>query len=170
MREKRVGAFITIEYTLLIPVLLLLYTCLIYMGLFLHNRCVLQANVYMLGLEGSRLTAAEPAEKVVWLQSKEKQLYHKYILAEELYSTYHVQGNNIQISSSGQMANPFSVVGMGASTWTLNAECEVTAMSPVNTLRLCELACSFLENASSKEEQADDSGTEFYSGESEELY
>lgn len=157
MRKKTVGAFVTIEYTLLIPVLLLLYTCLIYMGLFLHNRCVLQANAYMLGVEGSRLTAMDPAEKVNWLQEKEAQLYHKYLLAEELCSTYQVQGNYIQISSNGQMANPFSVAGIGADTWNLNANCQISTISPVDTLRLCKAGRNFWQGLSDKEEQSSDS-------------
>lgn len=158
MRKKTVGAFVTIEYTLLIPILLLLYTCLVYMGLFLHNRCVLQTNVYMMGVEGSHLPATDPAEKVARLQEKEGQLYHKYILAEEDYSTYQVRGNYIQIKSNGQMANPFSVAGIGADTWILNAECQITTISPVDTLRLCKAGRNFLEGLSDKEEQSSDSG------------
>ena len=158
MRKKTVGAFVTIEYTLLIPVLLLLYTCLIYMGLFLQNRCVLQANVYMLGVEASRFTATDPAEKVARLQEKEGQLYHKYILAEELYNTYQIRGNFIYIRSNGQMANPFSVTGIGADTWNLSAECQSTTISPVDTLRLCKAGRNFGGSLSDKEEQSSDSG------------
>ena len=154
MRKQTVGAFVTIEYTLLIPVLLFLYTFLIYMGLFLHNRCVLQANAYLLGVEGSHLTVTDPAEKVARLQEKERQLYHKYILAEELSCTYQVRGNYIYISSNGQMVNPFSLAGIGADIWSLNADCQTITISPADTLRLCKAGRNFLKGLSDKEEHS----------------
>ncbi len=57
----------TIETSLLIPVLLFVYSFLVYIGLFQYNQCLLQSNTYILGLD------------------TDAQIYsEKYLLAEEI--------------------------------------------------------------------------------------
>lgn len=158
MKKKELGAFVTIEYTLLLTILMMLYTFLICMGLYLYNQCVLQTNVYLLGVEGAHLTDRNATQTIDWLQNKEKRLYNqKYLLAEGLEVHYRVQGNQIEITGSGQMPNPLSAVGLGANQWDLNAYSKVTVISPVNTLRLCEVARKLLQNISIEKELSDDS-------------
>ncbi len=139
MKNKELEAFVTIEYTLLIPVLLLLYTSLIGMGIYLHNRCVLQTNTFLLAVEAARIDFQEGALEGGLLQGKAEQLYNnKYLLAVDLENTLRMVGNNIEITSSGQMVNPLSLIGIGKQMWNFSAESKVNVISPVNTLRLCK--------------------------------
>lgn len=158
MKKKKLDAFVTIEYTLLLPVFMMLYTVLIYIALFLYNQCVLQTNVYLLGMEGACFTARNATQTIDWLQNKEKHLYNqKYLLAEGLEMRYRVQGNQIEITGSGHMPNPLSAVGLGEEMWDLNAYSKATVISPVNILRLCEKARELLQNVSIEKELTDDS-------------
>lgn len=76
-REKKaVDGFVTIEYTLLIPVLLIFYTFLICMGLYQYNECLLRTNMYLLGCEGARLFEKEVSSKIEILQNVQERLYY----------------------------------------------------------------------------------------------
>ena len=158
MKRREVKAFVTIEYSLLLPGILIMFTCLIYMGLYLHNQCVLQTNTYILSVEGARVDGDTAEQRIGSLQRKELDLYNnKYILAEDMKTTYQLQGNKIAISGSGRMANPFSILGLGEEVWTLSTEREFYLSSPADTLRLIKRVCGILENLPSKEEGEDDS-------------
>ena len=123
MRKKNVKAFVTIEYSLLLPVLLLLFTFLVYIGVYLHNQCVLQTNVYLLAVKGARAEAESIGERIAHLQEQEKMLYkNKYLLAENIQTNYSAQRNKLVITGSGQMVNPFFASGTGGAMWQMFAE------------------------------------------------
>lgn len=144
-------AFITIEYTLLLPVLLLLYTFLIYIGIYQYDQCILQTNMYLLGSKGTALYTENPEEKVQSLQEKERQLYYdKYLLAEQLQTAYSVKGNRIQLNGSGKVFHPLSVFGLGGTYWELHAKSEATAVSGANILRLCKQAKNLIKDIKSQ--------------------
>ena len=158
MKRREMEAFISIEYSLLLPGILIMFTCLVCMGLYLHNQCVLQTNTYILSVEGARLDGDTTEQRIGLLQRKEMDIYNnKYILAEDMKTTYQLQGNKITISGNGRMANPFSILGLGKEVWTLSAESEFYLSSPADTLRLMKSVCGILENLPSKEESENDS-------------
>lgn len=149
--NMQADAFITIEYTLLLPVLLLLYTFLIYIGIYQYDQCILQTNMYLLGSKGTALYTENPEEKVQSLQEKERQLYYdKYLLAEQLQTAYSVKGNRIQLNGSGKVFHPLSVFGLGGTYWELHAKSEVTAVSGANILRLCKQAKNLIKDIKSQ--------------------
>lgn len=155
--NKEVGGFVTIEYTLLIPVLLVLYTFLVCIGLYQYNQCILRTNIYILGTEAAQLMNMEASSKVARLQEIENNLYYdKYLLAEELQTTYSVRGNHIEISGCGKMTNPFAVLELGEDDWELNASCTVEAINSTEFLRLCKVIRKTLQGKVS-EEKSDDS-------------
>lgn len=157
MKEKKVKAFVTIEYSLLLPVLLLVFTFLVYIGVYLHNQCVIQTNMYILAVEGARLSANDTSRRISLLQEQEKKLYKdKCILTENIQTTYKVEGNKLIISGSGQMINLFWKLGMGEDFWQLSAESSVCINNSWNTLMLLKKACGLIEYIPSKEESDDD--------------
>ncbi len=115
---KKVGAFITIEYSLLLPMLLLLYTFLIYIGLYQYNACLLQTDSYFVLLEGD-----------VTYQNK-------YLLAEEIKIDYSKTGKKINIVGTGKMHSPLSVMGIGKEYWEFQTDLETQEYSPINVLRV----------------------------------
>lgn len=134
---KKVEAFVTIEYTLLLPVLLMLYTSLIYIGLYQYNQCIMQNNTCLLALEGCciyDLTQEELSESLSYL---EKELNaDKYILGENIKTQYEIKRGKLRIFSQGELANPLSKMGLGESQWELRGECEVSCVQPTQFLRL----------------------------------
>lgn len=149
--NMQADAFITIEYTLLLPVLLLLYTFLIYIGIYQYDQCILQTNMYLLGSKGAALYIETPEEKLQCLQEIEQHLYYdKYLLAEQLQTAYSVKGNRIQLNGSGKVFHPLSVFGLGGTYWELHAKSEATAASGANILRLCKQAKNLIKDIKSQ--------------------
>lgn len=150
--KKEADGFITIEYTLLIPVLLVLYTFLVCIGLYQYNQCILRTNIYILGTEGSQLMNEEASSRVAMIQEMEELLYYdKYLLAEELQTAYSVSGNHIEICGSGKMTNPFAVWGLGETSWELKASCKLELISSARTLQLCKAIRNTLQGTLSEE-------------------
>ena len=157
MKEKKLKAFVTIEYSLLLPVLLLIFTFLVYIGVYLHNQCVIQTNMYILAVEGARLSADDTSQRISLLREQEKKLYKdKYILTEKLQTTYRVVGNKLIISGSGQMTNPFWKFGIGEDFWQLSAESIVHINNSWDRMRQLKTVCELVEHIPSKEESDDD--------------
>ena len=128
---KKADAFISIEYSLLIPGILAVFAIIIYMGLYLYNQCILQTNVYLLAVEGSEMSAEN----------------NKYILAENIQTLYGLRGDDITIKGSGTMTNPFSIFGMGNEKWNLRAEGEIEGYPLGEKMRLIKKALKVLKNS-----------------------
>ena len=155
---KSVGGFVTIEYTLLIPVLLVLYTFLICMGLYQYNSCILRTNISILGTEGAQLAKDSATTKLAKLKEKEAQLYYdKYLLAIGMQTTYSIQGDRIEIIGEGQMTNPLTVFGIGEENWQLSAVSERIAVDPTEVLRLSKTLYKAAQEILVEEEQEDGS-------------
>ncbi len=137
--KKYVEAFVTVEYTLLVAVILLIYSFLLGIGVFMYNQCILQSNVRILALEGMTMVSLDSDQKITNLQRKEDRLYsEKYLFTEQMFTAYNIDGNNISIEGWGYMNSPISVLGVGEEQWLLQASCEEAAVSPADTLRLCK--------------------------------
>lgn len=156
--KKHVNGFITIEYTLLIPLLLMLYTFLVCMGLYQYNQCVLRTNIYLLGVESLELADEDATAKITALKKIEKQLYYdKYILTENLQTVYSARGNHIAISGSGTMFNSLAEWGIGEENWYLEASCAVNTVNAAEIMRLCKTVYNIAQETLSKEGQEDGS-------------
>lgn len=51
---KKVDAFVTVEYALLLPVLYIVFAALIYIGSQQYNMCLLRQDVYFYAIEGEK--------------------------------------------------------------------------------------------------------------------
>lgn len=144
---------VTIEYTLLLPVLLLVYTFLIFMALFQYNHCLLTTNLYLIGNQGMELAKQDGEEKSRMLKEKEERLYYeKYILAEDLLTTYSIKGNHIEIVGTGEMVNGLNVWGIGEDKWKLYAKCEKDVLDAVSMLGIYKNIRNQIQQRVSQEE------------------
>lgn len=144
---------VTIEYTLLLPILLLVYTFLIMLALFQYNRCLLTTNVYLIGNQGIALVREDAEVKNRMLKEKEARLYYeKYILVEDLQTTYSIKGNHIEIIGTGNMINPLQAVGIGVEKWKLSARCKKEVIDPVSMLGIYKNVRDQIQQRIPKEE------------------
>ena len=154
--KKYIKAFITVEYTLLISLVFVIYGLLLGIGIFLYNQSIMQSNVRILATEGMTTLLDDSRQKVEYLQEKESGLYEeKYLFMIRRSTTYNVTGESIQIESRGFMDNPISAWGVGEAQWSLEVSCKADTVSPKNTLRLCKRLLKWKEDVL-KGEEVDD--------------
>lgn len=137
--SKQVKGFITVEFSLLIIIIFIVYSFLISIGVYMYNQCVLQTNGGLLAVEGISMLAKDSDEKMSVLRQKESHLYReKYIFVEEPEITYSVSGNEVVIQGEGRVENPTALWGIGDEEWSFQTKWEVDTINPKNTLRLCK--------------------------------
>ena len=161
-KEKRdmraIDGFVTIEYTFLIPVLMVVFIFVVYMGLYQYNQCLLRTNMYILGCEGARLCDEDASSKIRKLQGIEKNMYYdKYLFVEDMKTAHFVKGTHVELQGSGKMSNPLATLGIGGSYWELKASCEADAVNGVEILRLHKVSQKMIHGMLSEEEMSDDS-------------
>lgn len=116
---RKVSGFVTIEYSLLLPLLYMLYTCLIYVALYEYNQCLLQTECYFVAL-GQRKIVCQ----------------NKYLLAEDIEIDYTSKGHEISVKAEGTMSSPLFVMGIGRKKWYLQSEIGADIYAPTKILRL----------------------------------
>lgn len=154
---KKTDGFVTVEYSLLVTCLFVVYVFLCSITLFLYNRCVLQSNMYLLAVEGAACQTASPEKTVQYIQKKAAEAdWQKYVLAENMQVTVRTRGNRVWLQGNGKLSNPLAAFGLGKEQWDLYAESEVTVQSTATSLRLLKKACGLLQEALKKEETQDE--------------
>lgn len=61
---KQVSAFVTVEYALLLPVIVVVYSFLIYISIYQYDTCLAQNDAYFYAIEGEHMPYAN---KYIWL-------------------------------------------------------------------------------------------------------
>lgn len=145
MKKKKVKGFITVEFALLIPVILLIYTVLFCAVLYWYDECILQTNMYLLCMES--LEQQGSTQKLAFVKDKQRQLYNeKYILVSELESSYRIQKNELHVSSTGNLPKILKGIDQSQKTWELYAQSSVKVSSAADILRLCREGIELWQN------------------------
>ena len=151
--KKCLKGSVTVEYTLLLPVLLAVYTFLIAMAIYQYNECLLISNLYLIGNQRMELARQDGEKQVNLLKERAAKLYYeKHILVEDMQTKYSVKRNYIEITGIGQMRNPLALIGIGNEEWTISAKCEQDVLDAVGVLRVYKNIRDQLQFQISKEE------------------
>ncbi len=110
--KKKVKGSLTLEFTLLLPVLVVILLLLAQAGLFFYNRCLLKENAQILALQlmqnGEETMTEENLAGSIGNLAR-----YKYLLLEDVQTSCSKSGNQITVSISGRMFNFCSVAGLG---------------------------------------------------------
>lgn len=78
--HKNLKAYMTVEASFVIPIVIFMYLLIIMCGFFLYNRCVMSQNNYLLAVRGSRFTkASNHYGEVIYGDMKEKEPDKQYV-------------------------------------------------------------------------------------------
>lgn len=112
--NKKWNGYLTVEASLIMPVVLFLYLLIILCGFFLYDRCMISQDNYLLAFRGSRFTeASENYGEVIYGEMGSKDVNEAYIRNRMLrkakvYPFYTPEeekagkeGNEVVISSVG---------------------------------------------------------------------
>ncbi|MCD8325552.1 MAG: pilus assembly protein [Lachnospiraceae bacterium] len=131
--RRRMGGYLTLEFTLLLPVLIMVFLLVTEAGLYFYNRCLLRENAQILALqliqeETASLTEEGLSDHVSGLAQ------YKYLLLREVQTRYSKDGSGISVTISGKMYNFCSAAGIGDTYLTLQEEATCRVMDKTGIL------------------------------------
>ena len=83
MCKKRKNAYMTLEASLVIPIVIGGIIFILFLGFYLYNVCVVKQGSYIAALRGSQLMDATSDEVEAYVQQQLENLVENQILAEE---------------------------------------------------------------------------------------
>lgn len=124
MRWKRtLAGYMTVEASLILPMVLCIYTILIYTGYFLYNRCIATQDAYVLcfreSIHKDSTLWSYPDGSVV-REEEDDQVGDKYLALKSKSTEVSTERSNIRYSGEGSVAPPLfggSVI-MPQDIWT----------------------------------------------------
>lgn len=151
--KQHLKGSVTVEYTLLLPILLIVYIFLIDVAIYQYNECLLTSNLYLIGNQRMELARYGDDEKISLLKKRAAKLYYeKYLLVEDMQTKYSVKGGHVEITGSGKMRNPLALVGIGDKAWRISVSCEQDVLDVTNILRIYKDIQNQLRSKIPKEE------------------
>lgn len=171
-KETKIGSFVfhfvrfkaegssTIELSLIMPMLLTLFTFLIYLSFFLYNRVETTANAYICALRGSRLEQ-ETAEKTYQHMKKESGRLMKgnLLSLQEYKEQMEVKGNHVQVTYGISQKVPGAVILadlFAEDTWEFQITQKAHKLQPVFFIRNCKKLNNLKKKQGKDEEGAGD--------------
>ena len=131
--KKKVKGSLTLEFTLLLPVLIVVLLLMAQAGLFFYNRCLLKQNAQLLALQMVQSGAQSlTQEELTEYTGRLKQ--YKYLLPKDVEAECRKSRNQLTVSLSGNMLNFCSVAGLGNTYLTVQEEATCQYMDKAGIL------------------------------------
>lgn len=141
MDKKRkifaMDGYLTVEATLIMPIVLYVCVFVIYTGFYWYDRCLIKQDIYRAALKGSSLYRQSNQESYhAAYDAIEEFTDKKYIAAEWDYEIT-ARGNvNVAATGSIQMPFPGLIKLTGAEHWKIQEKAESKCINPVIFIRM----------------------------------
>lgn len=137
-RKGQENGYMTVEASLIMPLVFLVILFIIYVGFYQHDRCVMEQAAYRAALRGSSLYGADKDEKYRAVEDTLRELTENGLVVME--ETHEIQiKEQITILSEGNLRIPLSglVELTGSGEWSAEKKTESRLSDPVFFIRLC---------------------------------
>ena len=137
MCKKFKNAYMTVEASLVMPVILGSIIFTIYIGFYLYNVCTIKQTAYIAALRGSQMVNGSCGEIETYVGKElEKLLGNRVLAKERLESKIDVLSHKVRVKIMLDMHMPFfhwisSKVGF----WTIEAKAEANRIYPMDVIR-----------------------------------
>lgn len=132
------GGYMTVEATLILPMVLYVCISIVYIGFFQYDRCVMKQDAYRAALAGSSIYRENGQEvynaSFVMLENIGVQKY----IATDCSQKITVQGR-VNVSMKGVVKVPFQGIKSltGVSGWEIKERAQSKCLNPVIFIRMC---------------------------------
>lgn len=143
--RKRVPGYLTLEFTLLVPVLLLVYMALTEAALLLYDQCLLQENAEILLLQSVRDWEEGLLEEGRFQSHVSGIADYKYLFLQDTEAECTKNGAVLTVTVRGELLNVFHAVGLGEEYWELEAKASETLLNRKEMMRMIRRIRTALE-------------------------
>lgn len=137
-KDNDPGGYMTLEASLIMPIVIYICLLIIYVGFYQYDRCIIMQDCYRIALRGSSTYKDDSQDvyntAVAYLEQIKAD---KYITKEWEYNTL-VQGQ-VVIKASGKYVMPFvEIIRLtGTDVWEIDLEVKSICINPAIILRMC---------------------------------
>lgn len=137
MYKKRKNAYMTLEASLVIPLIVGGIIFLLFLGFYLYNACVIKQAVYVAALRGSQLTNVTSDEVEAYVQQQLENLMGNQILAREnMEKEISVSIGKVKVRISSHMQMPLTEwISSVTNLWSIESKAEASRINPVDIIR-----------------------------------
>lgn len=112
-KESKKGS-LTIEASIIIPIIIIVVLMLIYISFFLYDRCIITQKTYVAAFRGSMYEegVTDPVlDRVGYMEREKNFLYqNKLIAAQGGHTDYDIQNRSITVCTKAYIKIPFSLL------------------------------------------------------------
>lgn len=137
MYKKFKNAYMTLEASLVMPIILGSIIFTIYLGFYLYNVCTIEQAAYIAALRGSQVTKGSLGEIKNYVEKEmEKLLGNRVLLKEQLEQKIDVSSHKVKVRIMLNMHMPFfHWVSSKVDFWTIEVKEEANRIYPVDIIR-----------------------------------
>lgn len=147
---KRIKGYLTVEASMIVPLVIFLIGFIFYLTFYLYNRCVVSQDTYILAFRGSTCSYScgkSPSEiKQSVVEKSGKQFGEKYVAIQTFVSTVEADKKKIIVEASGTMNADFSRWLLPQRNWRFAAKGQAERICPTACVRKVRLAKRVTDN------------------------
>lgn len=134
---KKENAYMTVEASMIMPIMVIGIVFTIYIGIYLYNACIIHQTAYLAALRGSQQKELNQTQIEQYTLNQLNLLIENRILAtKEIRKQVRVNVRNVTVSLSATLNMPFSdFISEKAGIWNYSTKAEAVRIQPVKTIR-----------------------------------
>lgn len=140
MKKRWLGAggYLTVEASLIMPIVLYVCIAIIYLGFFQYDRCLMRQDAYRAALKGSSAFRDDNQRVFNTAYEKMEELASEKYMATSCDYKITVQ-DKVSVLVEGSVHMPFRGIAgfVKASEWTIREKAESKCINPVIFIRTC---------------------------------
>lgn len=156
-KNYEASGYMTVEATLIMPLVLYICVFIIYAGFYQYDRCLMKQDAYRAALRGSS-TYRNSNQEVYNAAFETLERIGKEKYAAASYTCDISVNRTVAVQMEGSVQMPFRAMSglVGASRWEIKEKAESKCINPVFFIRTCrQLEKSVREQKKKEEEEAD---------------
>lgn len=134
--RKRLPGYLTLEFALLLPALMLVYMALAEAAFLLYDRCLLQENAELLLIQTARDWEEGFLEGERFQNRAAGIADYKYLFLQQTEAECEISGASMTVTVRGRLYNVFHALGLGEEYWELEGQASRTLLNRTELLRM----------------------------------
>ena len=127
----------TIEASLLMPMIVGGIIFILYLGVYLYNSCTVKQTAYIAALRGSQVKNASLSQIETYVESQiEELLFHQILAKENMKKEVDVSMGKVTVKIGTDVKMPFAdLISPQIHFWEINGEGYANRVNPVDIIR-----------------------------------
>lgn len=144
---------VTIEASIIMPIIIIIIALLVYLSFFLYNRCIMTQMTYISALRGS-LSEEDVVKTEQNIEMEEKELFGNKVLAiAKIHFDNKIKNTNITVTTNASMKFPFASYASQLKikgNWNIMIKKKVEKIEALQFIRDCRKLEGLLEKNTAK--------------------